>query len=228
MKTKRPIFIIFIAALLMPLLHACLDDDTTNHHQLTIGTIKVVDGQEYYFALDEGTKMYPGDTTNIHNYTVVPEQRAFVYFDLLEEKVSGYDYNAAIYRIENILTKDIYLMPAEKEDSIGDDRINITNMWIANDHLNIQYQIHYDDTSNKSHMLNLIVNEAADDKNDKEDYLTLEFRHNAYGEAQRKLGPGIVSFRLNNIRQLAKGKRGLNIRVNTLYNGISYQTIDFQ
>lgn len=228
MKTKRPIFIIFIAALLMPLLHACLDDDTTNHHQLTIGTIKVVDGQEYYFALDEGTKMYPGDTTNIHNYTVVPEQRAFVYFDLLEEKVSGYDYNAAIYRIENILTKDIYLMPAEKEDSIGDDRINITNMWIANDHLNIQYQIHYDDTSNKSHMLNLIVNEAADDKNDKEDYLTLEFRHNAYGEAQRKLGPGIVSFRLNNIRQLSEGKRGLNIRVNTLYNGISYQTIDFQ
>lgn len=228
MKTKRPIFIIFIAALLMPLLHACLDDDTTNHHQLTIGTIKVVDGQEYYFALDEGTKMYPGDTTNIHNYTVVPEQRAFVYFDLLEEKVSGYDYNAAIYRIENILTKDIYLMPAEKEDSIGDDRINITNMWIANDHLNIQYQIHYDDTSNKSHMLNLIVNEAADDKNNKEDYLTLEFRHNAYGEAQRKLGPGIVSFRLNNIRQLAEGKRGLNIRVNTLYNGISYQTIDFQ
>lgn len=228
MKTKRPIFIIFIAALLMPLLHACLDDDTTNHHQLTIGTIKVVDGQEYYFALDEGTKMYPGDTTNIHNYTVVPEQRAFVYFDLLEEKVSGYDYNAAIYRIENILTKDIYLMPAEKEDSIGDDRINITNMWIANDHLNIQYQIHYDDTSNKSHMLNLIVNEAADDKNDKEDYLTLEFRHNAYGEAQRKLGPGIVSFRLNNIRQLTEGKRGLNIRVNTLYNGISYQTIDFQ
>ena len=111
MKTKRPIFIIFIAVLLMPLLHACLDDDTTNHHQLTIGTIKVVDGQEYYFALDEGTKMYPGDTTNIHNYTVVPEQRAFVYFDLLEEKVSGYDYNAAIYRIENILTKDIYLMP---------------------------------------------------------------------------------------------------------------------
>lgn len=212
----------------MPLLHACLDDDTTNHHQLTIGTIKVVDGQEYYFALDEGTKMYPGDTTNIHNYTVVPEQRAFVYFDLLEEKVSGYDYNAAIYRIENILTKDIYLMPAEKEDSIGDDRINITNMWIANDHLNIQYQIHYDDTSNKSHMLNLIVNEAADDKNDKEDYLTLEFRHNAYGEAQRKLGPGIVSFRLNNIRQLVEGKRGLNIRVNTLYNGISYQTIDFQ
>lgn len=228
MKTKRPILIIFIAALLMPLLHACLDDDTTSHHQLTIGTIKVVDGQEYYFALDEGTKMYPGDTTNIYNYTVVPEQRAFVYFDLLEEKVPGYDYNAVIYRIENILTKDIYLMPAEKEDSIGDDHINITNMWIANDHLNIQYQIHYDDTSNKSHMLNLIVNEAADDKNDKEDYLTLEFRHNAFGEAQRKLGPGVVSFRLKNIKELAEGKRGLNIRVNTLYNGISYQTIDFQ
>ena len=27
---------------------------------------------------------------------------------------------------------------------------------------------------------------------------------------------------------VSEGKRGLNIRVNTLYNGISYQTIDFQ
>ena len=27
-------------------------------------------------------------------------------------------------------------MPAEKADSIGDDRINITNMWIADNYLN--------------------------------------------------------------------------------------------
>ena len=31
-------------------------------------------------------------------------------------------------------------------------------------------------------MLNLIVNEASDGKNDKEGYITLEFRQNAYGD----------------------------------------------
>ena len=32
-----------------------------------------------------------------------------------------------IKHIENILTKDIYSMPAEKADSIGDDNINATD-----------------------------------------------------------------------------------------------------
>lgn len=228
MKNKRTTFIVLIIILLAPLImQACLDDENISHHQLAIGTLKVIDGQEYYFALDEGTKMYPGDTTNIHNYTVHPEQRAFIYFDLLDEKVSGYDYNAIIYRIEDILTKDIYFMPADKADSIGDDHINITSMWIANNHLNIQYQLYYDDTSDTKHMLNLIVNEASDGKNDKDGYLTLEFRHNGFNEAQNKLGPGLVSFRLDNIKKLTDGKRGLNIRINTLYNGITYQTVDF-
>ncbi len=43
-------------------------------------------------------------------------------------------------------------------------------------------------------MLNLIVNEASDGKNDKEGYITLELRQNAYGDEPRMPGQGTCLF----------------------------------
>lgn len=224
--TLAAFLLLFIA---MPTLQSCLDDwDDSNRSSLTIGTVRIVDGKDYYFALDEGTKMFPGDTAQINNYTLIEGQRAFVYFNLLDEKVNGYDYNAKINHVENILTKDIYFMPAEKADSIGDDRINITNMWITDNYLNIQHQLYHSGDDEKKHMLNLIVNESSDGKNDKEGYITLEFRQNAYDDDPLRPGQGLVSFKLDKIADQIVGKTGLNIRVKSLYDGERYITIDFK
>lgn len=137
MKKLRTTFIAFILLFTAtPMLQSCLDNDWDNQYPslFAIGTIKVIEGNDYYFTLDEGSKLYPGDTTALYNYAVVDGQRAFVYFDELDEKKEGYEYNAQIKHIENILTKDIYSMPADKADSIGDDRINIIEpLWITGD-----------------------------------------------------------------------------------------------
>ncbi len=224
--TFAALLLLFITTLL---LQSCLDDwDDNEHSSLTIGTVRIIDGKDYYFALDEGTKMFPGDTAQVNNYALVEGQRAFVYFNLLDEKIDGYDYNARINHVENILTKDIYFMPADKADSIGDDRINITNMWIADNYLNIQYQLYHSGNPDKKHMLNLVVNEASDGKNDKEGYITLEFRQNAYDDTPSTPGPGIVSFKLDKIADQMSGKAGLNIRVKSVYDGERYMTIDFE
>ena len=117
MKKLKTTFVTFLLLLTtMPMLQSCLDDDWNGSaaSSLAIGTVRIVDGKDYYFALDEGTKMFPGDTTRVNNYALVEGQRAFVYFNLLDEKVDGYDYNAQINHVENILTKDIYFMPAER------------------------------------------------------------------------------------------------------------------
>lgn len=219
------------APLLVPamffLFQACLDDEAGEYSQLTIGTVRVIEGNDYYFDIDDGTRMYPGDTTYITNYAVVEGQRAFIHFKLLDEKVPGYDYNALIYRIEDILTKDVYIMPAEKEDSIGDDCIDVTSLWFSGEYLNIQYRLYYDSGSDVKHMLNLVVNGESDGTGDEAGYLTVEFRHNAFGEPYTDLGEGLVSFNLRNITDAAGEKKGLNIRVNTMYDGVQYQTIDF-
>ena len=130
--------------------------------------------------------------------------------------------------IQNIETKDIYVMPTAKADSIGDDRINITNMWFANHHLNIEYQIMQGQDSSVKHLQSLIVNPDNDNENDKTDYITLEFRHNAHNDASQVQGTGFLSFRLDSIASLMEGKKGLNVRTRTTYDYIRYTTIDFK
>ena len=67
-------------------------------------------------------------------------------------------------------------MPAEKADSIGDDNINATDLWITGEYLNIKYQFYHSNNEDKKHMLNLVINEASTGENDKPDYVNLEFR----------------------------------------------------
>ena len=52
-------------------------------------------------------------------------------------------------------------MPAEKADSIGDDNINATDLWITGEYLNIKYQFYHSNNEDKKHMLNLVINEAS-------------------------------------------------------------------
>lgn len=230
MKKQKMTFVaLMILFLTMPMLQSCLDDWDNDYDTLfAIGTVKVIEGRDYYFALDEGSKLYPGDTTYVRNYALVDGQRAFVYFSELKEPVTGYDYNAQIKHIENILTKDIYFMPAEKNDSIGDDRINATDFWITGDYLNIKYQFYHSNDTEKKHMLNLVVNEASTGEGDKADYVNLELRHNAFNDSQISLGTGLVSFKLDNIADLLAGKKGLNIRVKSLYDGERFATVDIE
>lgn len=228
MKKQKMTFVtLMLLFLTTPMLQSCLDDWNNDYNTLfAIGTVEVIEGKDYYFALDEGSKLYPSDTSYVHNYAVVDGQRAFIYFSKLDEKLQGYDYNAQINHIENILTKDIYFMPAEKADSIGDDRINATDFWITGDYLNIKYQFYHSNNEEKKHMLNLVVNEASTGENDKPDYVNLEFRHNAYNDSQLQLGTGMVSFKLDNIAGLMEGKKGLSIRVKSLYDGERFTTVN--
>lgn len=231
MKKQRTVLSTFILFLFtIPFLHSCLDDSEENNPPLfAIGTLKVIEGKDYYFALDEGSKLYPGDTTEIHNYTIIDGQRAFIYFNALAEAKQGYEYNAKINNIQNILTKDIYSMPPEKADSIGDDRINIIEpIWITGNYVNIEYQIYHSNNPNKPHLLNLIINEASTGENDKPSYLTLEFRHNAYNDETNVLGTGVASFKLDKITELLKDKQGLNIRVKSLYDGEKHLTVNLK
>lgn len=232
-KYKKTVVVSMLLLLFIPALQSCMDKSDINNPSyedgslFAIGTVKVIEGKEYYFALDEGSKLYPGDTTHIHNYAIVDGQRAFVNFSKLNETIKGYDYNGKIYRIENILTKDIYFMPAEKTDSIGDDHINATDIWIAGNYLNIKYQFYRSNNTDKKHMLNLIVNKASIDESNKSDYLNVEFRHNAYNDKQQTLASGLVSFKLDKIFSMLKGKKGMNIRINSLYDGESFKSINY-
>ena len=230
MKKLRFYSVVFTFALLIiPMLQSCLNDDDENRGtRFTIGTIEVIGEKEYFFNLDDGDKMYPSDTTYIHNYTVENNQRVFIHFLPLEEDIPGYDYNVKLIQLENILTKDIIPLTEETADSIGNDRINATSLWITGNYLNIEHQFFHSNNPDKKHMLNLVINETAETPDPEDEYFTLEFRNNAYNDEQRTPGWGIVSFRLDKIAKQLTGKKGLKIIVNTIYDGKQTYTIDLK
>lgn len=210
-------------------LASCLDDEGYGGEKLffAIGNVRVIQANEYYFELDEGSKLYPADTTAIRDYPIVDNQRAFIYFTVLDEPLAGYEYNAAVKHIENILTKDIYPMQPAEEDSIGNDRIDVDDIWLSRDYVNIVYKFYHSNNPEKRHMLNLVVNEQASaDATADDGYLHLEFRHNAYQDTPLQGGTGIVSFRLDSIRDRLAGAKGLCIHVQTLYGGERVFVID--
>ena len=70
LRTTLAAFLLLLIA--MPVLQSCLDDwNDDERSSLTIGTVRIIDGKDYYFALDEGTRMFPGDTAQVNNYTLV-------------------------------------------------------------------------------------------------------------------------------------------------------------
>ena len=208
---------------IMPLtLVSCLGEDVYEGEEsyFAIGNVHVIQGKEYYFELDEGSKLYPADTTAVHDYPIVDNQRAFVYFTVLDEPLVGYEYNAVVKHIENILTKDIYSMRSSEEDSIGNDRIDVDDIWLTSDYINIVYKFYHSNNPEKKHMLNLVM--KADDSSrfvSDDGYMHLEFRHNAYSDTPLQGGTGIVSFRLDSIRAQMADVKGLCVHVNTLYGG---------
>ena len=238
---KKFKFIAFIFAIMttMPILQSCLDDDDSSSDLLVISTINMIsqDSKEFYFTLDNGKKMYPSNSQGWSNKDWVEGQRAFVIFNELEEPVNGYDLNIQVKGINPILTKDIVTMGEDDndEEKIGDDKINTTYMWINKDnkYLTIEFQYYGTHSEDKKHFLNLVINDkeetvpTADEDNAEDEYINLEFRHNSEGDDPQRLGEGYVSFKLDKIKERMEGKKGLRIRVNTLYSGVKTYEVKF-
>ena len=68
---------------------------------------------------------------------------------------------------------------------------------------------------------------TANEEGEEDEYINLEFRHNRKGDYPQSLGEGYVSFKLDKIKEQMEGKKGLRIRVNTLYNGIKTYEVKF-
>lgn len=232
MKKFKFIGFFFAALATMPMLQSCLDDDNGPNEALVISTINKIspDSKEFYFTLDNGKKMHPDNIQGWSGKDYKEGQRAFVIFNELEQPVEGYDYNILVRQIREVLTKDIVTMGGENtEEKIGDDKINITYMWISSDrkYLTIEFQYYGTHSEDKKHFLNLVINDAQPSPATDEDFIYLEFRHNSEGDSPTHLGEGYVSFKLDEIKERMEGKKGLRIRVNTIHNDIQIKEVKF-
>jgi len=235
MKKMKNVWVgLLLAFIMVPFIQSCLDDNNDYPYPWmdadkgAIATIHAIDGKEvFYFLLDGDKKLYPGDLSRISSaYKWKDGQRVAVYFNLLKEEVAGYDYNGEIVYIDNILTKDIIPLTEETADSIGDDRIDISQVTYSTNYVNIAFTFIGSENPKDLHMINLVRNEIEGAEED-DDYLVVEFRHNAYDDPGRKTLTGFASFKLALTEEEAEKYKGLKIRTNTIYGGIKYEKYDF-
>lgn len=200
MKTK---FKILFLSLLVPIFVACdFDDDdgyVIDNYYTDIATVQNPDSlSTFFFKLDNDKLMWTA-ASNFYNYRPKDGQRIIANYSLLSDKrATGlYDYDVKLNNVYSILTKGIFQITPSKQDSIGNDSIQISDIWIGSDFLNIEFIY---PGYNQTHYINL-VSDISKVYTDGKTHL--EFRHNANGDNPTYNRKGIVSFNLKSLQTSA-------------------------
>lgn len=229
MDIMKKFGLFLIAATLAMTFVSCNDDDGDYpKYAPLITTVRTLDGGDYYFQRDNGETLYPGDKSRVPGYKPDPDktQRTMILFNLLNG-IQGYDYNIALYAVENIYTGTSEVVTdAARLEELGSAKtgfqsntFNLTKEWLT-------FYALYPVSDNSKHTFTVIVNEVKDEDEGAEqaeavdtDYLQLELRHNPGGDTQGYTNGYYVSFDLTPLTELLEGKKGVVLHIETNENG---------
>ncbi len=184
--------------LLLPLLTACIDNDSSSsdNNQIDIATVEnPTQSSLFYFRLDNGDLMWTS-TSDLSNYRPKDGQRIIANYTILSKasKDSSYNQNVRLNDVYEVLTKNIFNIKPQQQDSIGNDQIGIKSMWIGSDYLNVEFVY---SGYNKTHFINLVSDNT---KTYSDNKIHLEFRHNANDDSPSSSLWGMVSFNLKSLQ----------------------------
>lgn len=211
---KNRIYLLALVVLGITFFTSCNNDDELDYDYYPYNrfySLAMVDNPDkepsFVFELDNGERMkvqssnYPYDK---------PETgvRIFADYSILydAEKGSHYDYNVYLIDYFPILTKGVFDITPETQDSIGNDLIHVRNMWIGKNYLNVEFS--YPGSPNHIHYINLVKD---DSKVYEDGKLHLELRHNGRNDFAVKELWGLASFDLSPFKE--EGKEAISIVV---------------
>ena len=178
----KKIGLFLIAAMAVFAFTSCNDDTDGDYPRYTplITTVRTIGGEEgeasadYYFQRDNGEKLYPSDKTRVPDYKGKERQRAIIWFNLLKESVPDYDYNIALYAVDEIFTgKAQVVNTAEELEALGTAKtgfkdskelFNLSKEWLT-------FYALYAVRDNSKHTFTLAVDKSG----------TTEFKESAEG-----------------------------------------------
>lgn len=220
---KKSYLFFFVAFFMLFVILGCNDEEGPETCSLTVATVMKNESRNYYLEMDNGKKILLKDSAVIHYYNSKESDRILASLCLLGEQAPGYDYVAKMYDLYKILVKPVVTLTPEMTDSIGNDKIDITEMWFSKHYLNIQFR-YLASGAGIRHMINLVHSPSEGPLIDEQGYVRLDFLHNKMGDTPVKLHKGIASFEFYPPHL---GYRGVKIRVNTLNKGYQLYTLDW-
>lgn len=215
---------IFLIALLFPFLMACQNDENDFDNRTTaMATVENPNQKtEFYFNLDNGGRLKVGASA-IPYYRPKDGQRVVADYSVIAAtpQSSIYSHVVRLNDVYELLTKNIFNVTPATQDSIGNDRIQIEDMWIGGNFLNVEFVYPGLD---RTHFINLVKD---DSKQYTDGKIHLEFRHNANNDYPDYNKWGIVSFNLASLRNPNDYKVDLVIHTNEFYSGNRSYNISF-
>lgn len=193
---------------------ACNDDENFSYYT-DMATVEEQDGH-WILQSDNCGSLIPDNSSIIKiNDAAKNGQRVIAAFNFFnEENSKNSSRSIELYDIYRVLTKDLYQMPADKEDSIGNDPIYIKKIVGSAEHINIFFQ-YKRSNSGIAHFINLVTTESS--IVNKDGLLNVEFRHNNEGDHPYYIQQGWVAFPLKSIPGYTENTiKGLLIKA---YNG---------
>ena len=156
---KRFLVILTFAALSFGM-QSCNESRENKFIPVSFVTVQTLgDAKHYFFELDGGKTIYPSDISRVANYEAKSGQRAVLAYELLEEKLPGYDFNAIIYQIADIYTGSAKIVStAEALAKFKDDKIRFEGARLSDAYLSLQ--VTYVVGVNSKHNFDLICNET--------------------------------------------------------------------
>ena len=199
-----PFFIILFYAF------SCDDNNgySLGDFQIRIATVVLEDDDKFSLILDDGNKLLP--IISDVRYQPADGQRVFLNYTILsDDDHYGYNHAIKINDIWNILTKKPIQLNAANADSIGNDPIEINEMWIGSDYLNVDFLFNYGGI--RPHAVNLVENSLQPSPEDGK--IHLEFRHNSYQSHTSQKFNGFVCFNLKQFQVNDADSVNLSIKV---------------
>ena len=212
----------FLFVVLMSLLFvSCNDDEGYSLGDVwrSMATVENPDDESYFFfTLDNGKRMWTAATSN-PQYKPKDGQRIIADYTILSDgpESGSYQHDVKLLSAYKVLTKGIFDITPETQDSIGNDPVKVEDIWIGNDYLNVQFVYK---GQNKAHFINL-VSDALKQYDDGSTHL--EFRHHANGDAPTYNSRGIVSFDLKSLQK--DGVESLPLAIHVLESDESDEKI---
>lgn len=161
----------------------------------------------YMVCLDNGDTLLPAFSSF---YTENEDSiRVLANYTLLGEvDQSTNTFWARINYLSEVLYKRPVRITTSNSDSLGNDPIEIQDLWISGDKLNIEFTYY---GGGKVHYINLGYTTPNDDSSP----LIFELRHNSRNDLKNYYLNGLVSFNLNEFRMNQSDSVQFEVKVNT-------------
>ena len=206
---------------------SCNDSDGDYPRLSAFATVKTLENNDFYFMLDDGKTIFTGDKISLGAYKAEDATRANIALYLLNNKVEGYDYNMALYYIQDIYSGGTKVVTTQEElDALEDDKTSFREAFLNNNYLNVWIGFNACDLT--KHTFLLVRNDVTEiaPEYTEEGYQNLELRRDAHGDEGGYNYDRYVSFKLDSFKEDLEGKKGIILRVNTRMNGVKYIKIE--